>query len=150
MIRLSEVTPDAGEIGRRLLAVQHAAYAVEAGLIGDDRIPPLHESLDDLLAAGLAWLGAYDGDRLVGAVAWSETPSLLDIDRLIVDPRELRKGIGRSLVTELLSRASGRRTEVSTGQKNTPARTLYERLGFTSTGDLEVIPGLWITNYTHA
>ncbi|MEU8325548.1 hypothetical protein AB0C33_44875 [Nonomuraea sp. NPDC048881] len=37
------------------------AYAVEAVLIGDDRIPPLHEPLADLLPAPLTWVGAFDG-----------------------------------------------------------------------------------------
>ena len=40
----------------KLLALQHAAYAIEAELIGDDRIPPLHEDEAGLIAAGLSWL----------------------------------------------------------------------------------------------
>ena len=40
-MELRDVTPaDDGELARTLLRVQHAAYAVEAALIGDDRIPP--------------------------------------------------------------------------------------------------------------
>ena len=51
-LAIGEVRPGADEtLARSLLAVQHAAYAVEAALIGDDRIPPLHETLADLSAA---------------------------------------------------------------------------------------------------
>ncbi|MFC7642099.1 hypothetical protein ACFQX6_14835 [Streptosporangium lutulentum] len=38
-MRITDVTPDRGTLGRDLLAMQHAAYAVEAKLIEDDRIP---------------------------------------------------------------------------------------------------------------
>lgn len=41
-----EVTPNADpELARALLDIQHDAYALEALLIDDDRIPALHEIL---------------------------------------------------------------------------------------------------------
>ncbi|MFD9942221.1 GNAT family N-acetyltransferase [Nonomuraea sp. NPDC059023] len=142
-MHLTSITPD-----QRLLDLQHAAYAIEAEIIGDDRIPPLHEDLTALRRAPLSWLGAFDDEgTLTGAVAWEESADLVDINRLVVDPGALRQGIGRTLVKEVLARAGGRKVIVSTGRDNTPARTLYERLGFTNTGDAEVIPGLWITSY---
>jgi ribosomal protein S18 acetylase RimI-like enzyme len=147
---IAGISPDADPLGSEVLALQQAAYAVEAAIINDDRIPPLHESLDDLRAQPLLWLGAMDeGDRLVGAVAWEETADEVDINRLVVHPEALRRGIGRALVKEVLARAGGRRVVVSTGRDNTPARTLYERLGFALRGEVEVIPGLWITNYAY-
>ncbi|MFC7642098.1 GNAT family N-acetyltransferase [Streptosporangium lutulentum] len=42
----------------------------------------------------MTWLGAFDDDRLAGAVAWSETARTVDIDRLVVDPGMHRRGIG--------------------------------------------------------
>jgi GNAT superfamily N-acetyltransferase len=150
-VELRDVTPaDDGELARALLRVQHAAYAVEAGLIGDDRIPPLHEDLDDLRTAPLRWLAAFAGDALVGAVAWTEDRAGVDIDRLVVAPGVHRQGVGSALVRAVLRRAGGRRVTVSTGRKNTPARRLYERLGFTCAGADEVIPGLWISRYVHS
>ncbi|MDP9843870.1 GNAT family N-acetyltransferase [Streptosporangium lutulentum] len=148
-MRITDVTPDRGTLGRDLLAMQHAAYAVEAKLIEDDRIPPLHETLEDLCAERLTWLGAFDDDRLAGAVAWSETARTVDIDRLVVDPGMHRRGIGGALVREVMARAGDRRIVVSTGRANVPARTLYERLGFGRVEDVEVIPGLWITRYAY-
>lgn len=134
-------------LARALLTLQHAAYAVEAELIGDDRIPPLHETLADLRAAPLRWLGAYEGARLIGAIGWTEDPSTVDIDRLVVDPAAHRRGAGRALVREVLTRAGDRRVLVATGRANRPARALYESLGFAPAGDQEVIPALWITRY---
>ncbi|MER6946957.1 GNAT family N-acetyltransferase [Nonomuraea sp. NPDC000554] len=147
-MRIAEISPEDGALGQELLGLQHAAYAVEAEIIGDDRIPPLHETLTELLAEPLLWLGAVDDDnRLVGAVAWEETPGEVDVNRLVVHPGAHRRGIGRALVKEVMARAGGRGVVVSTGRANGPARTLYERLGFTLRGEVEVIPGLWIVNY---
>ncbi|MGW0503432.1 GNAT family N-acetyltransferase [Micromonospora sp. NPDC003241] len=147
-MRITEIDPGADEtLAGTLLSIQHAAYAVEASLIGDDRIPPLHETLDALRAAPLRWLGAQHDERLVGAVAWSENPTELDIDRLVVDPTAHRRGTGTALVRTLLASAGDRRTVVATGAANLPARRLYERLDFRLIGEREVIPGLRIAEY---
>ncbi|SEG94448.1 Acetyltransferase (GNAT) domain-containing protein [Nonomuraea solani] len=144
---ITGISPDGDPLGGELLALQRASYAVEAAIIGDDRIPPLHESLAELRAQPLLWLGAMEDDRLVGAVAWEETAGEVDLNRLVVHPAALRRGIGRALVKEVMARASGRRVVVSTGRDNTPARRLYERLGFVPAGQTEVIPGLWLAHY---
>ncbi|MEW9556118.1 GNAT family N-acetyltransferase [Nonomuraea sp. NPDC050783] len=149
-----EVSPHDDPLGGELLALQKAAYAVEAELIGDDRIPPLHESLAELRAQELRWLAAVDGERAaggrgrpVGAVAWEESIDEIDINRLVVHPSAARRGFGRALVEAVLARAGGRRVVVSTGRDNVPARRLYEGLGFTLLGETEVIPSLWIAAY---
>ncbi|MGI5287255.1 GNAT family N-acetyltransferase [Nonomuraea polychroma] len=145
---IADLSPADDPLGGELLALQKAAYAVEAEIIKDDRIPPLHESLADLRAQPLRWLGAVDEDgRLAGAVAWEETVDEVDVNRLIVHPGALRRGIGRALVKEVLVRAGARRVVVATGRDNAPARRLYEGLGFVLTREVEVIPGLWIANY---
>jgi ribosomal protein S18 acetylase RimI-like enzyme len=147
-VLIADLSPADDLLGGELLALQKAAYAVEAEIIKDDRIPPLHESLADLRAQPLRWLGAVDEDgRLAGAVAWEETVDEVDVNRLIVRPGALRRGIGRALVKEVLVRAGARRVVVATGRDNAPARRLYEGLGFVLTREIEVIPGLWIANY---
>ena len=76
-------------------------------------------------------------------------PAEVDIDRLVVRPDAHRRGVGSALVRDVLGRAAGRRTTVSTGRGNEPARRLYERLGFTHAGDDEVLAGLWVSRYVH-
>ncbi|WP_091457360.1 GNAT family N-acetyltransferase [Micromonospora inyonensis] len=177
-MQIREMEPGTDEaVARALLRVQRAAYAVEAALIGDDRIPTLRETLDQLRAAPLRWLaavaddaatedeatdhvatghtaaddagaGGSGGGRLVGAVAWTEDATTVDIDRLVVDPAAHRRGVGRMLVGEVLTRAGGRTVVVATGRANRPARALYESSGFVVLGDAEPVPGLWITRYT--
>ncbi|NUR91400.1 MAG: GNAT family N-acetyltransferase [Nonomuraea sp.] len=145
---MTDISPADERLGPELLALQHAAYAVEARLIQDDRIPPLRETLADLRIQPLRWLGVLDEYGVLdAAVAWEETDAEVDINRLIVHPRAFRRGLGRALVEEVLARAGSRGVVVSTGRDNTPARTLYERLGFELSGEVEVIPGLWVANY---
>lgn len=147
MLRLLDLRDH--DVAARLLAMQHAAYAHEAELIGFAGIPPLHETLAELVARPLTWLGAYDGERLAGAVAWSFAgDGALDIDRLFVDPALGRRGHGAALIDAVLG--LGRRTIVSTGTRNRPARMLYESRGFTGAGTRGISPGVTVTQYERA
>ena len=136
------------ETARAVLALQRAAYAVEAGLIGSDGIPALTETLERLRAAGESWLGALDAEtgRLAGAVAWRELDhGTVDICRLVVAPEAFRRGIATALLNALDSAFPGRSMVVSTGRTNEPAIALYRRRGFRPVRDREAAPGLWIT-----
>ncbi|MFF0338411.1 GNAT family N-acetyltransferase [Kribbella sp. NPDC004875] len=147
MITPLDVTDRA--VAERLLAIQHAAYAVEAELIGFDGIPPLHEDLAGLMSATEHWLGRYDGTLLVGAVAY-EFPDdrTVEISRLIVDPAHARRGHGRALLDEL-DRIEPRPVSlVSTGSANAPATALYTSRGYTETGRVEVAPGIFVTGFS--
>ncbi|MDV8021339.1 GNAT family N-acetyltransferase [Rhodococcus sp. IEGM 1330] len=143
-IEIVRVEPSADQaLAELILAVQKGSYAVEAGLIGDDRIPVLHESVDDLSAAQVHWLVAREGDEILGAAAWSNS----EIDRLVVSPHAHRRGIGRALVDAMLESIVARRVHVATGRDNSPARRLYESVGFVHTEDRQVLPGLWLARY---
>jgi len=134
-------------IARSVLTLQRESYAVEAALIGDDRIPALTETLDDLRATGLDWLGAFDADGLTGAVSWKVLDDdTVDIHRLVVAPRAFRRGVASALLDALDGLHPGQRMVVSTGRGNDPAITLYRRRGFTVVRDVEVIPGLFVTD----
>ncbi|WP_375430994.1 GNAT family N-acetyltransferase [uncultured Friedmanniella sp.] len=145
-LQLRDLAPADDDVSASaVLALQRAAYRLEAELIGDDRIPALHEDLEDLRAAGLTWRGAFEQGALVGAVAWTETSTELELHRLVVDPSALHRGIGRTLVEAALRRAGQRRTVVATGRANLPAQQLYAGLGFVHRMDVEVRPGLWVS-----
>ncbi|OZF37896.1 hypothetical protein CH294_10275 [Rhodococcus sp. 14-2483-1-1] len=143
-IEIVRVAP-AADLGlaEQILAVQKSSYAVEARLIGDDRIPLLHESVDELCAAQVHWLVARQGDEILGAAAWSES----EIDRLVVAPHAHRQGIGRALVVVVIESIAGQRIQVATGRDNAPARRLYESFGFVHTENQQVLQGLWLARY---
>lgn len=147
-IDIAELHPaqDRG-VATDLLALQRAAYAVEAALIGDDRIPTLTETLDELQEAGLRWRGVLVDGRPVAAVAWVDDDEERDIHRLVVHPDHARRGLGWALVGDLLDDAGERGVVVSTAEANAPARRLYERAGFALESTVEVAPGLRLTAY---
>jgi ribosomal protein S18 acetylase RimI-like enzyme len=113
-----------------VLAIQHAAYAIEAKLIGYPDLPPLHETLAGLQAtAEELWL-CSEGDELVGVVGLEHGEAETVIARLFVAPAFFRRGVGAALVAHALEQAGGRQVRVGTGVRNAPALALYERFGF--------------------
>jgi ribosomal protein S18 acetylase RimI-like enzyme len=113
-----------------VLAVQHAAYAIEAELIGYPDLPPLHETLAGLQATGEEiWL-CCEGDALAGVVGLEHGDEEMVIARLFVAPAFFRRGVGSALVAHALAQAGGRSVRVGTGARNAPALALYERFGF--------------------
>ena len=109
-----------------LFTLLHRVCAIEAELVGDNNIPRLHEDEAGLVAAGLSWLLELKGSRIIGALWYRHVSEgyTVDIDRLIVDPRHLRKGIGSRVVLRALDICP--RAQVSTGRHNAPGA------GFTS------------------
>jgi ribosomal protein S18 acetylase RimI-like enzyme len=134
----------------RIVLLQHRAYAIEAELIGSDRIPPLHETRDELQACGETFLGAYVEGELAGFVSWKRDADTLDIHRLAVDPPFHRRGVGRALVRAALEIEEAGRTVVQTGAANEPAKALYRSQGFFEIGEREVLPGLSVTLFERA
>ncbi|GGU95192.1 hypothetical protein GCM10010275_36290 [Streptomyces litmocidini] len=132
-------------------AVGLRAYAVEAELIGFDGIPALTESLPDMTAQPLRWLGAVTGEETVAAfVAWQTDTDrhVTHIDRVCVDPVWFRRGIASRLLDHLLTEVlDGGEVSVSTGADNQPALKLYERLGFRRAADFEPVPGLRMAQF---
>lgn len=129
-------------MAERVVELQRAAYAVEAELIGFAGIPPLHETAADVCDLDLVWLGAFAGTKLIGGLGYADRVDHRDLDRLFVDPQHARRGAGRQLVTAVLDAAEIR---VSTGTANSPARALYQSLGFTESGTREIAPGVTVT-----
>ncbi len=131
-------------VAAEVLAVQRAAYRVEADLIGSAHIPPLHETLDELMGAKLEWLGIRDSGAVVAVIGYTRDDGVVDIDRLMVAPSAMRQGHGAALVEALGDDGT---ITVSTGTRNGPARELYSKLGFEIAGESEPVPGLPVTHY---
>ncbi|MEV6678308.1 GNAT family N-acetyltransferase [Streptomyces erythrochromogenes] len=129
------------------------AYAVEAEIIGFDGIPALRESLAEMRAQELRWVGAVsESGELAGFLAWEEAPDgAIGIDRLCVAPAFLRRGVASLLLRHALAELfPGRTVEVTTGAANTPAVRLYEALGFTRGADFSPAPGLTMASFGRA
>jgi GNAT superfamily N-acetyltransferase len=134
-------------VAAMLLKLQREAYAIEARLIGDDRIPTLHEDDEALAAPRGRWCTAWHGVELLGAISWHEHGDHIDIDRVMVRPSALRRGIASALLSRVRDEARGRELVVSTGRDNSPAVALYAKHGFEAVADEQVPPGIWLTRF---
>ena len=132
-------------VATALLRLQRSAYAVEAQLIGDDRLPPLQQDEVGLTAFRGRWVTAWDGVDLVGAAAWSTGSESVEIEKVMVDPAAHRRGVASALLGRVIEDAADRPITAATGRDNTPARALYEKHGFAHDADEQVPPGIWIS-----
>ncbi len=109
-----------------------AAYAQEAQLIGVTRFLPLERTIADLVQVREEFLGAFDDEKLVGAlsVCPDEEGRGVNIASLTVYPNHQRLGVGRGLVHAATERHGMSEMTVQTAAMNGPAIALYAKFGF--------------------
>ncbi|BEP13828.1 GNAT family N-acetyltransferase [Acidothermaceae bacterium B102] len=122
---------DAGE----LLVVQRSAYVSEAQWYDAPRIPPLVETLDEVVAAIAAGgvLVARLGSRLVGSVRWEVAGGLCHVNRLSVATDLQGHGLGSRLLTAAGDAADAPAYTLFTGADSPHNIRLYERHGYVAT-----------------
>lgn len=122
------VADDVGAV----LAVQRAAFAIEARLYGDPSLPPLQELREQLLADLDRSLGlvALDGDRLVGSVRVLVDGASLHIARLSVAPDQQGRGLGALLLAQAEAVADAKEALLFTGHLSASNLRLYARAGY--------------------
>ena len=90
--------------------------------------------LDNKLAF---WLVATEGDRVAGYIGSQTVMDETDMMNVAVHPDFRRKGIAEALVNDLVENLKKRGSHCLTLEvrtSNTPAITLYEKLGFSEIG----------------
>jgi ribosomal protein S18 acetylase RimI-like enzyme len=131
--------------------LQQLAYPIEAELIGLPSIPPLLDTPETLQACGEQFIGCVESEQLVGAVSYKLVDEgegvTLDIHRMMVHPERFRRGIASRLLESVLAVPGIRKAIVSTGTRNTPAVSLYERYAFRPVGIVEIAPDVTITKF---
>ncbi|WP_305091442.1 N-acetyltransferase [Prescottella sp. R16] len=129
---------DAGE----LLTLQRAAYVTEAQAHDDPILPPLTQTLtelvDELSDPAVAATGLRDTNgRLVAAVRVQTRADIgaVDIGRLIVAPDRQGRGLGTRLLSHVERGLSEPVTvlRLFTGEHSAGNLRLYRRLGFQET-----------------
>lgn len=120
----------AGELWR----LQHAAYRIEAELIGVPDLPPLHDTIASLQASEESFWGCRSDEdgELAGVIAAERAADgTAVISRMMVHPDRFRQGIAAALIRHLLEAwPEAAAWEVTAEARNRPAIALYERCGF--------------------
>ncbi|MET0417619.1 MAG: GNAT family N-acetyltransferase [Actinoplanes sp.] len=122
---------DAGEV----LTVQRAAYLTEAQHYTDPFLPPLTETLDEVvavLAGPSIVLAARLGHRLVGSVRAHLDGTTAHVGRLSVAPDQQGRGVGGRLLAAIEDACAGRAAlfTLFTGADSARNLRLYERHGY--------------------
>ncbi|QOT10147.1 GNAT family N-acetyltransferase [Paenibacillus sp. JNUCC32] len=146
---IKELSLEDRDTVQQIWSLQHMAYPLEAELIGFSEIPPLLDTFETIRASGETFIGYIneEGD-LIGAIAVEPEVDQVTISRMMVHPGHFRKGIAGSLIRHVLEcYKEAPMFTVSTGTRNTPAVTLYEKFGFVRDHAFEVAPGVELTEF---
>lgn len=132
-VRIDVVSRDAaGE----LLTLRRAAFVSEAQLYDDPHIPPLTQTLDelveDLADENVITLGAWLGHRLVGSIRVLLEGKRATLGRLAVAPDLQGMGIGTELLLAVVPHLSEGIEEVwvFTGRDSVQNLALYAKHGY--------------------
>lgn len=80
-------------------------------------------------------LGAYDGDKLIGAITFSYSTDTADIEDVAVLREYRRSGVALNLIDQALEKIRENKKEkvfLEVRAGNTPAINLYLKVGFTN------------------
>jgi ribosomal protein S18 acetylase RimI-like enzyme len=116
-----------------ILEVQKAAFGPVADEYDQATLPPLQESLEDLVRDFRTHtiLIALEDGRVVGSVRGTLWRGTCEVGRLVVDPAYQGRGIGKALALEIERHfGNATRFELFTGQHGGPALHIYAQLGY--------------------
>lgn len=125
--RLQNSDPD---VAKQIYIVFQESYQVEAALLGASDFPPLKRPLEDFVTSSTDFYGYIKEGSLAGVVEIESSPSLVDVNSLVVSPQYFRQGVGKALMWYVLESFDPDLFVVETGLENGPATALYKKLGF--------------------
>ena len=118
---------------KEILALQYLAYQSEAKLFGNKDIPPLKETIEEVVEeykAGIILKMTDENNRITGSVRAREKDGTAYIGKLMVHPDLQRRGLGRRLLLEIENYYPGRRFELFTSTRSVNNIRLYESVGY--------------------
>ena len=123
-------------VAQSILAIQLQAYSAEALLLGIEHFPPLERVVEEIQGSHETFIGAYQREDLIGAASYGKSidDREIEVGSLVVDPKWHRRRVGTKLLEEILRMNKGFSVIVATGLKNSPAVSLYSKLGFVEYG----------------
>ena len=119
---------------QEILQLQYLAYQSEADLFGSRDIPPLKQTLDEVVdefKSGVILKMVDDKNVIIGSVRAQERDGTVYIGKLMVHPGHRHKGYGTRLLTEIEKCFPDKRYELFTSTRSLDNIRLYQKLGYT-------------------
>ena len=119
---------------QEILQLQYLAYQSGADLFGSRDIPPLKQTIDEVIeewGSGII-LKMTDGkNTMIGSVRAKESEGTVYIGKLMVHPDHRHKGYGTMLLSEIECLFPDKRYELFTSTRSLDNIRLYQKLGYT-------------------
>ncbi len=119
---------------QEILQLQYLAYQSEANLFGSRDIPPLKQTLDEVVeewCGGIILKMVDDANTIIGSVMAIERDRTAFIGKLMVHPDHRHKGYGTMLLSEIEKCFPHKRYELFTSTRSLDNIRLYQKLGYT-------------------
>lgn len=116
-----------------ILKLQYLAYQSEAALFGNKDIPPLKQTLDEVIEEyneGLVLKMNDESGAIIGSVRAKEKDGTVYIGKLMVRPDHQKKGYGKRLLLEPEKYYPGKRYELFTSTRSQDNIRLYKSVGY--------------------
>ena len=117
---------------QEILDLQYLAYQSEAALFGTQDIPPLKQTIDEVIVEynnGVILKVECKG-QIIGSIRAKFKDNTVYIGKLMVHPQYRNKGIGKKLLKEIESVYPDCRYELFTSTLSINNLRLYESIGY--------------------
>ena len=118
---------------QEILQLQYLAYQSEAELFGSRDIPPLKQTLDEVVGefkSGVILKMVDDKNAIIGSVRAIERDGTVFIGKLMVHPDHRHKGYGTRLLSEIEKCFPDKRYELFTSTRSINNIRLYQKMGY--------------------
>ncbi|MGB4090608.1 MAG: GNAT family N-acetyltransferase [Ruminococcus flavefaciens] len=118
---------------QEILYLQYLAYQSEAELFGSKDIPPLKQTLAEVIEEfnnGIILKLTDENGTIIGSVRAAEKNGTVYIGKLMVHPDHRCKGYGTKLLSEIESCYPDRRYELFTSTRSVDNIRLYEKVEY--------------------
>ncbi|EWM55090.1 GNAT family N-acetyltransferase [Ruminococcus flavefaciens] len=118
---------------KEILQLQYLAYQSEADLFGSRDIPPLKQTLDEVVdefKSGVILKMVDDNNIIIGSVRAQERAGTVYIGKLMVHHDHHHKGYGTMLLSEIEKCFPDMRYELFTSTRSLDNIRLYQKLGY--------------------
>ena len=130
---IPSITPATASDLPEILTLQYLAYQSEAALFGTKDIPPLRQTLDEVVKEfeeGTILKLVINNNLIIGSIRAKESDGTVYIGKLMVHPDYQKHGYGTMLLNEIEKYYPSKRYELFTSTRSTNNIRLYQKNGY--------------------